>query len=229
MAILSAAELKASREAIEAGVSTVSDPAAESAIAFAEAVMNRALGYKVANSATTLTLGSSEGNRLVLSERVRTISNITDAYPGGTPATVSDTYEIRSDGFAVWRQVGWRDDNTVVITGTFGFATTDDEYILAKQFVLIYAVRYLQKTSTTNSMPTPAGAVLTGFSSEQATFQFFTPTGDTTGYQDLDILLDQIGRHPNKRSGLYTISLSRGGRDFTFDDIASGRYEGDIA
>jgi hypothetical protein len=223
MAILTAAELKASREAIEAGVDDVSDPAAVSAIALAEATMNKALGYKVANSATSLTLGSSSADYLSLPERVRTISGITDSTYGGNAQTVSDYYEIRGDGFSVWRRGRWLDNGTVVITGTFGFASTDDEYILAKQFVLLYAVRYLQRTSTDDEFPTPSGALLTGFASEQANFTFFTPTGDTTGYQDLDILLEQIGRHPNKKPGLYTVSITRGERELTFDDIIGGR------
>lgn len=229
MAILSAAELKASREAELAGVDIVDDSAAESAIALAEAVMNKALGYKVANSATTLTIQAAESDRLLLSERVRSISGITEAILGGSATTVSDLYEIRNDGFSVWRNATWRNDSTVVITGAFGFATTDDEYVLAKQFVLSYAVRHLANTDATNNMAGPGGAVLTGFASENASFQYFTPIGESTGYQDLDKLLDQIGRHPNKSRGLYTISLSRGDRDFTFDDIVSGRYEGDIA
>lgn len=223
MAILSAAELKASREAVEAGVSTVSDAAADSAIALAEATMNKALGYRVANSATTLTLGAAEGERLALNERVRTISGITEALSGGSAAAISDTYEIRSDGFALWRYSRWRNDSTIVITGTFGFASTEDEYIIAKQFVLLYAVRYLQRTSTTNAMPTPPGAHLTGFQSEQASFTFFTPDGSITGYQDLDIMLEQIGYHPNKKRGLFTITLTSGMRDLTFADILAGR------
>lgn len=223
MAILSATELKTSREAIEAGVSAVSDGVADSAIALAEAVMNKALGYKVANGATTLTVGAAEGERLVLSERVRSISAITDAIAGGTQAPVTDTYEIRGGGFAVWRRARWRGDSTVVITGAFGFASTDDEYIIAKQFVLLYAVRYLQRTSTTNAMPTPPGAHLTGFASEKAQFTFFTPDGSLTGYQDLDIMLQQIGVHPNRQGGLYTITISRGDSGFSVEDVFAGR------
>ena len=201
--LLTSDDLIASREAVEAGVTEVSGADAESAIALAEAVMNKALGYKVANPATTLTLtGSSLADSLLLPERVRSISSITDS-----ATTITDTYEIRRKGFAIWRRAGWRDNNTIVVTGEFGFATTDDEYVLARHFVLLAAVRHLQKTSATKDKPTPGGALLTGFSSESAQFTFFTPTGNSTGYQDLDILLDQIGRHPSKSHGLYTIGL----------------------
>lgn len=209
MSILSATELKASPEAIEAGVDTVADSVAESAIEVAEATLNRLLGYKVANAATTLTLVSGEGTSLSLPQRVRTISSITDAYPGGAASSVTDTYEIRSSGFSLWRYYGWHRDNTVVITGTFGYATTDDEYILAKRFVLLLAVRNLAGAQGSN-LPTPAGAYLTSYSSEDANFQFFTPSDTATGYQDLDALLDQIGKHPRKGSGLYTVSLGGG-------------------
>ena len=223
MAILSASELLDTREAEEAGVASIAAADAERAIAVAEATLNKALGYKVANDATTLTLGASESETLLLPQRVQTIASITDADVGGSPATVTDDYEIRQTGFSVWRRSGWRNNSTVVITGTFGYATTDDEYILAQQFVILAAVRYLQRTSTSNAMPTPSGGFLTGFSSEGADFTFFTPTGDTTGYHDLDVLIEQIGRHPNRKSGLYTISTTRGTRDLTFDDIVAGR------
>lgn len=211
MAILTAAELKASREAEEAGVATVSDSVATSAIGVAESTLNRLLGYKVANADVSVTLVSGEGDVLSLPQRVQTISGITDAYPGGSASAVTDTYEIRSSGFSLWRYYGWRRDNTVVITGTFGYATTDDQYVLAKQFVLLLATRNLAGTESSD-LPTPAGAYLTGYSSEGADFTFFTPnqSDSSTGYPDLDKMLDQIGRHPRKSQGLYTISVGGG-------------------
>ena len=230
MAILSASELKQSREAEEAGVDSVSDTVATSAISVAESTLNRLLGYKVANADTTLTLVSGEGDSLSLPQRVRTISGITDAYPGSSAASVTDTYEIRSQGFNLWRFSGWRQDNTVVITGTFGYATTDDQYVLAKQFVLLLAVRNLSGSDPNGNLPFggPAGGYLTGYDAEGASFSFFTPNqdGSSTGYPDLDRMLDQIGRHPGKGKGLYTISLS-GGMDSrpTFDEIIAGAPE----
>lgn len=225
MAIISAEELLASREAIAAGVSDADPASAETAIAVAQAAMNRALGYKPENDATALTVLSGEGSSFILSERVRSITSVTEATQGGSPSTVSDHYEIRGDGFSLFRTGGWRENYSIVIYGAFGFAATDDRYILAKQFVTIAAVRYLEKTKSSNPMPTPAGAVLTGWASEKAQFSYFTPTpGEgSTGYQDLDTLLDQIGRHPNKKPGLFTIGLTSGRRDITFDDIVAGR------
>lgn len=230
MAILSAAELVASREAIEAGVDNVGASVAGAAIQVAESTLNRLLGYKVANADTTLTLVSGEGSSLSLPQRVRSISGITDAYPGNDPGDVTDTYEIRGSGFDLWRHVGWRQDNTVVITGAFGYATTDDQYVLAKQFVLLLAVRNLAGSDPHGDLPLggPAGGFLTGYSAEGADFSFFTPnqSDSSTGYPDLDRMLDQIGRHPRKDNGLYTISTG-GGLDngVTFDQIVQGATE----
>lgn len=231
MAIATASELKNSREAIEAGVSTVTDTEATSAISVAESTLNRLLGYKVANADTSLTLVSGEGTSLSLPQRVRSISAITDAYPGSSPGSVTDTYEIRGSGFDLWRYVGWRQDNTVVITGAFGYATTDDQYILAKQFVIMLAVRNLAGSDPHGDLPLggPAGGYLTGYSAEGADFSFFTPNqdGSSTGYPDLDRMLDQIGKHPNKSKGLYTVSTG-GGLDngVTFDEFINGAYGG---
>jgi hypothetical protein len=225
--ILSASELKASREAQEAGVSGVSEDDAERAIAVAEATLNRSLGYKVANAATTITFVTRSDMSVMSPERIRTITSISESIYGDASSNVSDYYELRGDGFTLWRRTRWRDDAIVTVTGAFGFDTTDDEYVLAQHFVLLLAVRLLQRSSVTaaNGFPAPAGAVLTGFSSESAQFSFFTPTGETTGYADLDAMLDQIGKHPNRKSGLWTLSLTSGERDVTFDDIVAGRAE----
>lgn len=228
MAILSASELTSSREALEAGVDGVSEPHTESAIAVAEALLNRTLGYRVANDATSIVVNSGDNERLSIPERIRTISSITDAPFGGSAGSVESTlYQLRADGFSVFRTGGWYANHVVTITGTFGFGATEDEYILAKQFVTIAAVRYLSNTSTDSAYPTPsAGALLTGIQSEEVTFTFFTPQEaeeGSTGWRDLDILADAIGRHPNKKpAGLYTISTTRGGSDITPDQIFAG-------
>jgi hypothetical protein len=215
MAILSTSELKTSREAIDAGVSTAPDADVESAILVAEARLNKALGYKVATDTTELTILSSAGYLLTLPERARSVSVVTDAFPGREAGTVETvTYSIRNKGFQLHRSYPWFAGNSVVVTGEFGFEETDDEYILARQFVLSLAVRMLAGTSA-DGMPTPAGAFLRGYSTEGASFDFFTPTSDSSGYQDLDLLLDQIGRHPvgKKKDGIYTITLARETRD----------------
>lgn len=225
MAILTASELKTSAEARRARVDSISDAEAVSAIADAEALLNLSLGYKVANAATSISFVSTGVNPQILPERVRTITSVTDAYPDASPSAVTD-YSVRGEGFKLFRtSYTWRADNTVVVNGTFGYATTDDKYRIAKRFVLLAAVRQLQHVIQ-GGLPAPAGALLTGMSSENASFTFFTPNGETTGYGDLDNMLDQIGRHPGRRSdGLYTISLQSPERITTFDHIIAGIAE----
>lgn len=208
MAILSATELTASREAIEAGVADVDEEVAESAIALSEARMNVALGYRVANDETSITIvSSSAGGLLTVPERIRSLSAVTDTFPGSAPIAVSN-YAIRNNGFTLYRAGFWRPDNSITLTGAFGYAEDDDKYILAKQFVLLLAVRYLASTAAAvGGAPNVPGALLTGFSSQSAQFTFFTPSGDTTGYQDLDQLLAQIGKHPSKSKGLWTLPV----------------------
>lgn len=217
MAIITPEQLLESREADEAGVSAASPNEVKKAIRIAEAVLNKSLGYRVANDEESITVTSRGGTTLHLPERVRSVSEITQSFRGGTATDVLDPYEIQGKGFSVFRASGWRDGYTIEIAGEFGFepyedidsvVVGDDEYILAQQFVTLLAVRILQKSGGGN-MPSPGGAYLTGYQSENASFTFFTPTGDSTGYQDLDVLLDQIGRHPNKTHGLYTVSIER--------------------
>ena len=212
MAILSAAELKASPEAIKAKVNAFADPVVEGAIRDAEAALNLALGYKVANSETSLVVNSADTDSLYLPERVRAITAISDAFPGGGAVEVT-SWGIRNNGFSLYRSAGWRANNVVTITGSFGYAGDDDKYVLAKRFVLLAAVRQLAASSTSSGMPTPSGAYLTGYQSEGASFTFFTPSGDTTGFADLDALIAQIGRHPRKSGGLYTIAVGPAAHD----------------
>lgn len=219
MAILTPTELLTSREAIEAGVDDVSSDDALRAIRVAEAVMNKALGYRVANDAESITVTTSDTDRLLLPERVRSISAITDSFRGSDPVDLDDNWEVRGKGFVLYRSLGWRAEHTIEIEGEFGFEPVedvtsvtvgDDEYLLGQRFVLLLAVRMLQSTETDGNLPAPAGAYLTSYQSEGAAFSFFTPDGDTTGYADLDKLLDAIGRHPSKGSkSLYTIGLVR--------------------
>lgn len=73
------------------------------------------------------------------------------------------------------------------------YETTSDRYKLAQKFVRLAAVRVLSNSPGGTDHPTPAGAMLTGFQSESASFSFFTPSGDLTGYDDLDRLAQRIG------------------------------------
>ena len=214
--IITADELQASPEAVEAGVDGLEDPVVATAIRVAEAVMNKALGFRVANDAESISVVGRDGDRLWLPERVRTVDSVTDSYLG-TTTTLDEDYEIRESGFALYRRGGWQAHHTYEITGEFGYEpyediesvwVGDDQYLLGQRFVLLYAVRMLASTGS-SEMPAPPGAVLTGDQSEGAAFQFYTPTGDSTGYQDLDNLLNLIGKHPNRSQSLYTISVQR--------------------
>lgn len=205
MALLTAAELKASREAQQAGVATLSDSVVTAAIAEAEAALysDNLLGYRVDNTATTLTVRGSGKDRLVLPERVRSISALTEQ---GT-AVASTGYRTAHDGFVLERIGGyavanadqyatqrWYWDTTIIVTGTFGYTTTDDAWILAKKWLRIAAVDYLKQTSPQGGVP----GNLTDYSAEGASFSF---AGDASARGDLARLIEQIGRHPYKKSG----------------------------
>lgn len=195
-AILSATELKNSREAIDAGINGVTDGVADEAIADAEAFLNRVLGYKVNNSDTTLTLRGAGNEYLFPNAPIRTIGGITE----NGSAIVSTSYILESGGFVLRRLdgAGWLTDKDVVITGTFGYANTDDRYRLAKRAVLLMAVRQLQGSSSTDELPdAPPGAVLSSVASEGASF-FFRPVepGTVTPYADVDRLVKQLRLDP---------------------------------
>lgn len=210
MAILSAAELKETREAIKAGVTSVSQADADRAIREAEALLNRSLGYKAFTDASEITVIAPLGDRLLLPERTRAISAVTDTFPGRSPSVVSDHYEVRSKGFVLLRPAGWVSNNTVTITGDFGFAADEDEFVLAQEFVIRAAVNELKKTEQKlGGISAPPGAYITGYQSEGAAFTYYTPdeSGTITGSRELDILVERIGRHPSKRSSaLWTLN-----------------------
>lgn len=197
MALLTAAELKASREAIQAKVNTVSDADANAAIADAEVTLYSALGYDIESSATELTVHSAGGGALVLPQRIRSLSAIEDE-----DGNVLESTGYRGAGFVVTRYYGWTNATDYTVTGTFGYTSSDSQWKLAKRAVKLLAVRYLQSTAT-GGLPSGApGAFLTGYSSESASFTFFTPSGeeDGTGFADVDRIVKQIGRHPYKSS-----------------------------
>ena len=86
------------------------------------------------------------------------------------------------------------------------YEDTHDKYKLAQKFVRMAAVRGLEPYGPSN-VPTPSGAVLTGLTSEGADFTFFTPSGDSTGYADLDRLAQQIAS--GRRSAISSIRMVR--------------------
>jgi hypothetical protein len=127
---------------------------------------------------------------------VRTISSLT---ADGT-AFAGSYYQV-SKGWALFAQYTfWPAD--YVITGTFGFTSTEREHVLAKRAVRLLAARWLANTSVSDNVPTSlGGSMITGFTSGNTSFSLYTPTGDQTGYQDVDALLERIGRRPIRRRG----------------------------
>lgn len=214
MAIISAEEFLASREAIDADVQDVSPDHAELAISEAEAALEQELGYKVADDATTVTVyGGGEGF-IYLPHRARSISSLT--YGGTTIASTG--YYVADEGFSLWQgarghSVPWHSSHPVVITGTFGYAETDAQYVLAKKVVRILAARALASTDSDSEIPDN----LSTLTAEGATFDFDTEDSK------IQSLINQIGRHPYKKgSDLYTISLSGGMRELTPEMIFQG-------
>ena len=222
MSLATAAEVKASREAVQAGTSVTgaSDANVDTEVARAERLLYAILGYKIENTAVSLSLDGYTGDRLWLPQRARTVSAAT---VNGT-ALATGTWRITGDGFLVERTStsfignaddlwlgGWGyDHQTVALTGTFGYTSSDPEWQLAKEWVIKRTVRELANTGTTGGAPYVPGAYLTSFSSQQAQFNYFTPAGEHSGYADLDRMINLIGVHPRKRRGAIT-SVRMGG------------------
>lgn len=189
MALLTATELITSREAQEAGLSNVAEADATSAIAEATAELYSHLGFKIETSQTTLSFRGVDERNVYLSQRARTVSSITE---DGT-TTDSGEYHLSNTGWILVRESGRWAADSIVVTGTFGYTSSDDVWVLAKKAVKIMAIRYLSSTSSTTGLPTgAAGALLTGFSSEQASFSFFTPNSEMSGHPDVDRLIELI-------------------------------------
>lgn len=191
MALVDPEELKVSREAREAGVDSVGDDDATQAIEDAELALYAALGYRVEESSVALTLRGTGEDVLVLPQHAQSVSAVT-----------SDGVEVSSDAYDA--RSGWTIDGRlwtgkeIVIAGTFGYPEESDTYKRAKRAVIKLAVRYLQSSKVAPGAPNSSGAYVTSYTSQQASFTYFTPSGDLTGYQDIDRLIEQIGRHPFK-------------------------------
>lgn len=204
MALLTATELKASREAVKAGVSTVSDPEVETAITEAEAVVYRALGYKVEVPDGAFTFEGSGEAEVVLPQRARSITAVTDR----SASLDASAWSLRGDGWLLKRVAGsWSSLGEIEVTGTWGFEAGHERRVIATKAVRLLAVYALQATKA-GSGAAPIGAYLTGFSTESAQFTYFTPRGDRTGLRDVDDLLALIP-HPFKGSSLFTVATAR--------------------
>lgn len=209
MALLTATELKNSREAIQAGVNTVVDTDVNTAIAEAEAFLYTILGFRIEVTDATITVRGLGASTVYLPEKVRSISALTE---DGRTVSVSD-YTLKGRGWVLKRNLGvWTDaadEPNIVITGTFGFAATDPKWTLAKKAVKLLAVRYLQATQAggDNFPAGPAGGYLTGYASEGAQFTFFTPKGETTGYIDIDRMVKQLREKPRGPGRLISVPV----------------------
>lgn len=195
MAILSVEEFQESREAQQAGVANEAEEHITEAIANAEANLNLLLGYKVADEATSVTFNTSARltTSMVPRKRVRSVSAIT---ADGTSIGITD---LTFDDFTLSNVYPF--EGAVVVTGTFGFATTDDEYKIAKTWVLKAAVDELKQTKT-------SGAAIP-YNAESITAEGVSLRFGPTRRPDMADLLKLLPKHPNARGseGLFTISV----------------------
>lgn len=199
-ALLTADELKASREAIKAQVDGLSDAEVSDAISDAEDLCYQAIGYAVSTEMTEITVPGDGGPTLYLPEHVQSVTEV-DA--GGTAAS---GYQIAGAGFQLHRISGiWGLDVDFTITGTFGYPQGSRVWRIAKKAVRRLAVRDLTQTKV-GGISVPHGALLTGYASENAQFSYFTPQGGLTGDADVDRWLDLI-KHPFKASTLHSVSM----------------------
>jgi hypothetical protein len=196
MAILTTQELKASREAIQGGVSDEPEPDIEAAIASAQRSLNLLLGYKVEVDDTSLTVRAPiRGERLTSPQWIRSVSAVTQ---DGTSTSVDN---LHIDGFTLTDFSQFY--GTVVLTGTFGFATGTDEYEAAKEWVLKAAVDELRQTQADGG---DIPEYVEGVTAEGVSLRF-----GPERRPDLADLLKKLPQHPSKSSGsLYTISLTGG-------------------
>lgn len=191
MALVELEELKASREAVEAGVDDADEAFITQAIEDAELALYAVLGYRIEFEDTEVTVRGSGEDHLVLPQHALSVTEVVS----DDVAVESTTYSLASGWVlqgALWT------GKSIVVTGTFGFDEVSDTYKRAKRVVLKLAVRYLQSGKVAPGSPNTSGAYLTSYSSQQAQFTYFTPTGELTGFQDLDRLVMQIGLHPFK-------------------------------
>lgn len=196
MAILTATELKESREALQAEVEDVQEADATEAIEIAETSLNLILGYKVADSATTVAFNTSSQDTYITvpDKRLRSVSAITS--DGGSLGITDLTF----DHFTLSNVYPFY--GSIVVTGAFGFATTDDEYKIAKNWVLKAAVDELQQTL-------PDRGNVPQRDAEGVDALPLSPRFSPQRRSDLADLLKLLPVHPTKvESGLFTISTA---------------------
>jgi hypothetical protein len=206
---LLAAELKGSREAAEAEVNEVPDGDANQAIHEAEVFLYSILGFRVEVPEGSISVRGQSHSTIYLPERVRSISALTE--DGRTVSGVDYTLKARGwilkHNGAVWLHSS--DEPNIVISGAFGYAPDEPQYELAKRIVKLLAIRALQSTQPNDNFPTaPAGAYVTGITSEGVTATFFTPKGEMTGFADIDRLIKPLrAQKPRGRGRLISVPV----------------------
>lgn len=119
------------------------------------------------------------------------VNNVANAFATNA-ITVAEAYVLRLAGYTA---------------DTFDFVSTDQDYIFARQATLLLAVRSLA-TAGLEGVAAPPGGYLTGVQSEGTAFTFFTPTDSSTGYTDVDRLINLIAKGPLAgTSGLVSVQL----------------------
>lgn len=196
MALLTADELQGSREAIQAGVTSVSDEDANDAIEEAELALYARLGYSIETDVTEVTVTSRRSRVLWLPERARTFTEIEE---DGTTYDLID-WTLIADGFAIDRYYGVFAARQVTVTGTFGYTEDDREWKLAKKWVRIAAVDYLSQSASGSNRPVG----LESYTAEGASFRF---QGSASLRSDLQALIEEIGVHPNKRNSIVPVQM----------------------
>lgn len=195
MPLITPQEFKASLEARQAGLDSVPDEELTPVIADMEAELYEVLGYEVASDAVSVTTLGSGKRTTYLPHRVRSMTSVSES----GVALVSGEAYLTAGGFAVKRRFGrWAEGETVLVTagaGNVGFTEGERWRILAEKVLRRFVVRYLNNHGEGyQGFEAPPGAYVTGYQSENAAIQFYTPGNDP----DTDRII-QLIKHPKAR------------------------------
>lgn len=187
MALVTLEQLRTSPEAHAAGVTEKEDDLIQAALDDAHMEITARLGYPIEDDRTEVTVPGSGTPLLVVPARVATATTV------AVNTNETEYYEVSGGGFHLVSTAGyWPRFYDVVITGTFGYEASDPQWSLAARAVKLLAVHRLQTTDYADRFPVPAGAYVSGFSSENVSFSYFTPDS-VSGVSDVDRLVALIG------------------------------------
>jgi hypothetical protein len=204
MPLVTSTELLASTEAAEAGVSTATDSAASAVLLEAEAFIYRILDFKVEDGVNQYTVRAYQNSIVRLPNRARSITSVVSVTGAVVDPilywTAHRGWFLVRDGLSRWSNYAGRNSQMLTVSGTFGYVSPDPEFLIAKRAVRMLAVRWLAMSKSDDNLPGVSGmggSMLTGYSTANASFSFYTPTGDKTGYADIDRLIERIPRKPS--------------------------------